>query len=139
MLAFLRDLRWGCTQIQLPNTLGTIFYTLPTSPLGISHTELVQTSRAMELPHLCLHRPPPASCLWKCHKSWSPAKSHGGRPGLAAGERRLAGPVTDTFKLMAQHIPLVGERAGPHCVCTMPISPQGPEQKTPQQYLPGGL
>ena len=40
----------------------------------------------MELPHLCLHRAPPAGCPWKCHKSWSPTKSCGGRPGLAAGE-----------------------------------------------------
>lgn len=47
------------TQIQLPNT-SEQFYTLPTSPLGISHTELVQTSRplwsylisAYTVPHL---------------------------------------------------------------------------------------
>lgn len=46
------------------------------------------------------------------------------------------GAVTDTFKLMAQHIPLVGERAGPHCVCTMPVSPRG-QSREPTAVLTG--
>lgn len=82
--------------------------------------------------------PSPPSCLWKCHKSLSPAKSHGGRPGLAAGERRRPGGTpTGTLKLTAQHTSLFGERARLHTLhlqvppCSIPVSPQEPKGKRP--------
>lgn len=81
---------------------------------------------------------PRPSCLWKCHKSLSPAKSHGGRPGLAAGERRRPGGTpTGTLKLTAQHTSLFGERARLHTLhlqvppCSIPVSPQEPKGKRP--------